>query len=320
MTRFGSGIVRRLRKAAKRTGDAVLGRLAVWLLKGLRLTDPDMMANFAGWSARTIGPWRHEHLTGRASLAAAFPEKPPQEIEKILLGVWDNLGRVAAEFAHLDRLWDYDPERKTPGRVEFSAASEELYTRLRDDGKPALIFATHLANWELPALAAAAHGIESAILFRRPNIGDIDRVVREIRSINMGMLIPTGLDAPVKIAEALERGLHVGMLVDQYYVRGVPVTFFGRKTRANPLIARLAQHVDCPIHGVRVIRLPGHRFRVELTDAVAPSRDAAGKVDIQATMQKITSIVEGWVREHPEQWLWLHRRWRPEDDLKTPSA
>ncbi|MEI7805833.1 MAG: lipid A biosynthesis lauroyl acyltransferase [Hyphomicrobiales bacterium] len=320
MTRFGSGIVRRLRKAAKRTGDAVLGRLAVWLLKGLRLTDPDMMANFAGWCARTIGPWRHEHLTGRASLAAAFPEKPPQEIENILLGVWDNLGRVAAEFAHLDRLWDYDPERKTPGRVEFSAASEELYTRLRDDGKPALIFATHLANWELPALAAAAHGIESAILFRRPNIGDIDRVVREIRSINMGMLIPTGLDAPVKIAEALERGLHVGMLVDQYYVRGVPVTFFGRKTRANPLIARLAQHVDCPIHGVRVIRLPGHRFRVELTDAVAPSRDAAGKVDIQATMQKITSIVEGWVREHPEQWLWLHRRWRPEDDLKTPSA
>lgn len=320
MTRFGSGMTRRLHKAAKRTGDAVLGRLAVWLLKGLRLTDPDMMANFAGWSARTIGPWRHEHLTGRASLAAAFPEKPPQEIEKILLGVWDNLGRVAAEFAHLDRLWDYDPERKTPGRVEFSAASEELYTRLRDDGKPALIFATHLANWELPALAAAAHGIESAILFRRPNIGDIDRVVREIRSINMGMLIPTGLDAPVKIAEALERGLHVGMLVDQYYVRGVPVTFFGRKTRANPLIARLAQHVDCPIHGVRVIRLPGHRFRVELTDAVAPSRDAASKVDIQATMQKITSIVEGWVREHPEQWLWLHRRWRPEDDLKTPSA
>ncbi len=51
------------------------------------------------------------------------------------------------------------------------------------------------------------------------------------------------------------------MLVDQYYVRGVEVTFFGRRTMANPLLARLARHFDCPIHGVRMIRLPGNRFR-----------------------------------------------------------
>jgi KDO2-lipid IV(A) lauroyltransferase len=316
MASFVSRTRRRLRKGAKRAGDVMIGRLAVWLLKGLRLTDPDMMADVLGWCARKLGPWIPEHRVGRANLAAAFPEKSPEEIEKILLGVWDNLGRVGAEFAHLDRLWDYYPGRKTPGRVEFSPLSGELYYRLRDDGKPALIFAAHLANWELPALAAAANGVEAAILYRRPNIGDIDRVVREIRTLNMGTLIPTGLDAPMKIAEALERGLHAGILVDQYYVRGVPVMFFGRSTRANPLIARLAQHVDCPIHGVRVIRLPGHRFRIELTEAIAPVRDAAGKVAIQPTMQKITDIVEGWVREHPEQWLWLHRRWRPEDDKK----
>jgi KDO2-lipid IV(A) lauroyltransferase len=68
--------------------------------------------------------------------------------------------------------------------------------------------------------------------------------------------------------------------------------------------------VDCPIHGTRVIRLPDHRFRLELTDEIAPVRDAAGTIDVTATMQRITSIVEGWVREHPEQWLWVHRRWR----------
>ena len=90
----------------------------------------------------------------------------------------------------------------------------------------------------------------------------------------MGELIPTGLDAPMKIADALERGAHVGMLVDQYYVRGVEVTFFGRRTMANPLLARLARHFECPIHGVRIVRLPGNRFRRELTDEIAPVRDA----------------------------------------------
>ena len=126
----------------------------------------------------------------------------------------------------------------------------------------------------------------------------------------MGEMINTSLDAPVKIAHALERGAHVGMLVDQYYVRGVEVTFFGRRTNANPLLARLARHFDCPIYGTRVVRLPGHRLRPELSEEIKPARDADGKIDIAGTMQIVTSVIEGWVREYPEQWLWLHRRWR----------
>lgn len=309
--------IRRARRAAKHAADRIGGRAAVVLLKSLRLlTDPDLMAGFCAWIMRTIGPWRHEHKIARDSLVAAFPEKSPAEIDSILRGVWDNLGRVIGEFAHLDRLWDYDHSNPTAGRIEIDPIQVERFIRLRDDGKPALVFAAHLANWELPALCATAHGLDSAVLFRRPNVGDIDRVVREIRSISMGELIATGLDAPMKIVSALERGAHVGMLVDQYYVRGVDVTFFGRRTRANPLIARLAQHFDCPIHGTRIIRLPNHRFRAEITDAIEPVRDAAGKVDIAGTMQVITSVIEGWVREHPEQWLWLHRRWRPEDERR----
>jgi KDO2-lipid IV(A) lauroyltransferase len=268
------------------------------------------MSDAAGWLLRKLGPWLPEHRIGRANLTAAFPDKSATEIDQILLGVWDNLGRVGAEFAHLDRLWDYDAAQLNKGRMEFSPRTTELFNRLRDDGKPALIFAAHLANWELPALAAAAHGLEAAILYRRPNIGDIDRRVRDLRKLSMGTLIPTGLDAPVKAAEALERGLHVAMLADQYAVQGVDVLFFGRRTKANSFIARLARHVDCPIHGVRVVRLPQRRFRIELTEAVEPVRDSAGAIDVAATMQAITTVIEGWVREHPEQWLWLHRRWR----------
>ena len=135
-------------------------------------------------------------------------------------------------------------------------------------------------------------------------------MVLNTRGVNMGQLIKTGLDAPMKAADALAAGKHVGMLVDQYYVRGVPVTFFGRQTMANPLIARLARQIDCPIHGTRVVRLPGHRFRADLTEAVEPVRDGDGRVDVAGTMQAITNVVEGWIRENPEQWLWLHRRWR----------
>jgi KDO2-lipid IV(A) lauroyltransferase len=94
---------------------------------------------------------------------------------------------------------------------------------------------------------------------------------------------------------------------DQYLTK---VTFFGRKTRANPILARLLRQIECPIHGLRIIRLPGHRFRGELSEEVKPVRDAAGQIDIQGTMQAVTSVIEGWIREYPDQWLWVHRRWR----------
>ncbi len=319
----------RLRDTTKPLGQAAVGALTIGILRTARYFDPIKTANLFGRIARSIGPMMREQKIGRANLTAAFPEKSPKEIEAILAGVWDNLGRVGAEFAHLDHIWEHDPARSEDSRIEIDTRSYELFTQLQLDGKPALIFASHLANWELPALAAIAHGLDTAILYRRPNIASADRIIQDMRAVKMGTLIPAGRDAPLKLAEALKNGQHVGMLVDQYLTNGVEVTFFGRKTRANPMLARLLRQIECPVHGVRIIRLPGllrqiecpvhgvriirlpgYRFRGELSEEVKPLRDAAGQIDIQGTMQAVTAVIEGWIREYPDQWLWVHRRWR----------
>jgi len=300
----------RLRDAAKPLAEAAVGAMTVAMLRTTRYFDPIKTANLFGRIARLIGPVLPEQKIGRANLAAAFPEKSGEEIEAILAGVWDNLGRIGAEFAHLDHIWEHDPLHPEDSRIEIEPRTHELFAELRLDGKPALIFASHLGNWELPALAAVAHGLDAAILYRRPNIASADRIIERIRAVKMGTLIPAGRDAPLKLAEALQNGQHVAMLVDQYLTNGVEVTFFGRKTRANPMLARLLRQVECPIHGVRIIRLPGHRFRAELSEEVTPVRDSSGQIDVRGTMQAITSVVEGWIREYPDQWLWLHRRWR----------
>ena len=281
------------------------------MLRTIRLIDRKRMADFTGAFMRLLGPLLKEHRIGRTNLAAAFPEKSPAEIEQILRGVWDNLGRVAAEFAHIDRLQIFDPPENTDGDILYGVEDWERLKRLRDEGKPALLFAAHLANWELPAFVANKIPLDTTVLYRRLSISAASDAIIAIRQGSMGTLIPTGLDAPFKLMRAIEAGGHVAMLVDQHYVNGVDVTFFGRRCKANPLIARLARHAECQIVGARVVRLPDrHRFRVELSDPIEPRRDADGKVDIPQTMQAITWVIEGWVREHPEQWLWVHRRWR----------
>jgi KDO2-lipid IV(A) lauroyltransferase len=288
--------------------DRLLGTLLAGLLGLLRRADRIKLSNFFAAFMRRVGPWLPEHAIGRANLTAAFPEKSAAEIERILRGVWDNLGRVAAEFAHIDRLSEGDPEDRR--FISYTPGTATRFKTLRDDGKPALIFAAHLANWELPAIVAAADRLDTLVLYRRPNLSAVADVIEAIRKDHMGELVPTSVLAPMRLSRALASNRHVAILVDQHYVRGVEVMFFGRRVTANPLIAVLAREAECAIHGTRVIRLPNGRFQADLTEAIPPARDAEGKIDVQGTMQAITSVVERWVREYPEQWLWLHRRWR----------
>jgi KDO2-lipid IV(A) lauroyltransferase len=259
---------------------------------------------------RRLGPWLPEHRVGRSNLVAAFPDKSPQEIEAILLGAWDNLGRVAAEFLHLDRITVADPDRPGDADVTYDPIAVERMEAIRKPGAR-LFFGIHLGNWELPARFARTYGVETTILYRPPNIRAIADAVVELRAGCMGTLVPSGFDAPIRLARALERSEKAAMLIDQHDSRGVDVTFFGRVCKASPLLAQLARHLDCPIHGVRVVRLADRNtFWCEVTDPIEPVRDADGQIDVRGTTQAITNVVEAWIREHPDQWLWQHRRWR----------
>ncbi len=242
---------------------------------------------------------------------AAFPEKSDPEIEIILGGVWDNLGRIAIEFAHLDEFSVEGFGQPTADVITYPPESKERHDRLMKTGSAAIGFAAHLANWELPGVGAKLIGVKSAVLYRRPNIGAVNDVIVKLREPLMGELIATGLDAPVKLARLLQAGVHVGMLADQHYSKGVEVIFFGRRCLANPLVAMLARQTELPIYGMRVVRNPdGNSFWGEISDPVEPVRDGEGRIDIKGTMQLITSVIEGWIRQYPAQWLWLHRRWR----------
>jgi KDO2-lipid IV(A) lauroyltransferase len=280
-----------------------------FLLAALHRTDPDRASDWSGAIARRLGPLFPAHRVGRANLRAAFPDKDPAWIAATLRGAWENLGRVAGEYVHLSRLWDFDVANPNTGRILSDDAP--LFARLNDDGKPALCFAAHLGNWELPAVMAAAHGMPSAVLYRMPNNKAVAREITRIRAPLMGRLIRSRAQAPLEMAAALERGEHLGMLVDQHFSRGVDVTFFGRSCKGNPSIARLARQFDCPVVGIRVIRLPGGpRFRIAAEGPFDLPRDSNGKIDVQQSTQMITSVIERWVRENPDQWLWFHRRWR----------
>lgn len=276
----------------------------------LRLLGPERSSDLGGWLLRSASPLLPVNRVALANIRAAFPGMADAEVRRIARGAWENLGRTAAEYAHLKTLFDYDylnPD--APSRVEVDGI--EHFIALKDDEKPGLIFSAHLANWELPAICAQAYDLDTTAVFRAPNDPAIASVVHEIRSGAMGGLAAAKQGAAFAMQGVLERNGHLGMLIDQHFTRGVVVPFMGRPALTNPILGKFARRFECPVHGVRVIRLPKQRFRLELTPPLDLPRDAAGEIDVQGAMAMMTAVVEGWVREHPEQWLWMHRRWRP---------
>ncbi|MGU3386452.1 lipid A biosynthesis lauroyl acyltransferase [Methylobacterium sp. D53M] len=311
----------RLALLLKRSYPRLAGFAMIPVIRALvllaRILGPVRSTALGAALLRTLGPLLPAHRTAMANLRAAFPDMSEAERKRIALEAWDNLGRTGAEYAHLDSLFDYDPA--ATGDLRTEVAGIEHFYALRDDGRPGLIFSAHLANWELPAICAARFGLDATAVFRPPNNPAAARLVQEVRRRTMGGLAASTPGAVFAMRDVVETGGHLGQLIDQHFTRGVVVEFLGRPCLANPLLAKLARHYDCPVHGVRVVRLPEGRFRLELTPPLELPRAADGTIDVAGAMQAMTAVVEGWVRENPGQWLWMHRRWRP-DMLPKPRV
>lgn len=278
-----------------------------------RMFGPERTADFGDRLARRIGPKLKGHRRMLDDLRLAFPEKDEAELQLIASGVWGNLGRTAAEYPFLRTIVDYRyGEDNSAARVEVVGI--ENFIALRDDDKPGIIFSAHMANWELPAIIGAKHGLEVTAVYRAPKNPVLRRLIEEMRRETMDDTEAARPGVAYALTRALEENRHLGALVDGHNARGVTTPFFGRPAVTNPLMGKLARHFDCPVHGCRVTRLPGRRFRIELTPALDLPRDAQGRIDEVGAMRMMTSTIEGWVRETPEQWLWTRRRWR------APSA
>ena len=300
-------LITRLVLAADHFRQWLIAQFVLLLLTVLKLLPPDTAIDFMDRVARWIGPKTRRHKLTLTNLRNAFPEKSDAEIGEIALESWGNMGRLAAEYVFLDQLFDFDPDRREPGRVEVSGIP--LFLELRDSPRPFIVFTAHTGNFEMLPVAGSAFGLDVTVLFRPPNNPYLADKVFEFRKARMGNLVPSHAGSSFALARQLERGGAVGVLVDQKFRKGLKTKFFGRDVQTNPLLAKLVRQFNCEVYPARCIRLPGGRFRLELEPAVEIPRRADGSVDVNATAQMLNDNVESWVREYPGQWLWYHDRW-----------
>lgn len=255
-----------------------------------------------GAVARLVGPRLGISQRARRNLAAALPDLSPIERERIVRGMWSNLGRVAAEYPHLARLQVF----AAGGRVEI-VGLDHLETALAAR-QQIIMFSAHLANWEIGPLAAAQYGLDITHIYRAANNKLVDRMIGRLRGAGSDF-VPKGAVASRRAFAALRRGGHLGLLVDQKLNDGIAVPFFGRPAMTAPALAILALHFNGAVLPVRIERRRGARFRLTVCPPLLLPRSGDRNAAVAELMGEVNRIVEGWIRERPEQWLWLHSRW-----------
>ncbi len=233
----------------------------------------------------------------RRNLAAALPDLSEPERERIVAGMYRHLG---ASFVELLRFGGQDPADLGSGlRVEGRAHLEAALAQ----GRGVLVLAAHLGNWELLVRAGTLCGTPVSVVTKSLHSNVAQRAWRALR--DGGPTLLPARDSARSIVAALQRNEVVGFVLDQHQPGGVQVPFFGRPAATSQGLARLARLTGAPVVPVFSWREAGaHGVRIE------PPVPWPESGDLTEATGRYTARIEVAVRRHPEQWLWIHRRWK----------
>ena len=296
------------------------GRLRLWTeYLALRLVAGvvSLLPEWAAWCfGKAIGRGlyildRRHRAIASANLAAAFPEKTPDEIKNLVRKVFEHLGLVAVESLRIRKMLAKGIEQF----VEKPDMSE--VNKIISQGKGLIVATAHIGNWEVAGHATSVMITPLSSVARPLDNPLVEEYVDRMRRLSGQMII--GKRGAVRdMVRVLRSGGSVVVLMDQdARKRGVFVDFFGRPASTWPSAAALSLKLGSPIAIGFVRRIGCFRYELIVDEIFLPEPTGDREADVQELTQRITSRIEKRIRECPEQWFWVHRRWKTQPAQPT---
>ncbi len=250
----------------------------------------------------------------QAAIGRCFPDKTPADVRAVADGMYRHLGILLLETLRFGAI---DPDRLGED-VEGDGIEQGL--ALLSQGRGLIVLTAHLGNFDLLAMAAGRHGAPLTVITKSLKPAALNAWWNETRGrFGVRLLPPRG--SYRRCREVLKANGILGFVLDQNMKRkrGIFVDFFGRPACTSPGLAMLSAQNATPVLPAFITRLPDGRHRVRLGDPLPPPADT-GDDAIRRATQAYTAIIERAVRAQPDQWIWLHRRWRTQPDAAAPAA
>src|ERR1022692_4170325 len=251
---------------------------------------------------------------GMRNLAMAFPEKSEAERARILRGEFASLGRQLAEVCHFPKY--------TLENVEQVVVYDGLenYQQAYVRGKGVLFLTAHFGGWELSAFTHSLHGHWMHVVMRPMDNEYLDQLLQHYRTMHGNKTVAKD-DFVRGLLAAMKAGETVGILMDTNMTppQGIFVEFFGIPACTASGLARIALRTDAAVVPGFTIWDPALRkYRLRFDPALELIRTGHLEADIAANTQMFTKVIEDYVRKYPDQWLWVHRRWKTRPEGQPP--
>jgi KDO2-lipid IV(A) lauroyltransferase len=295
------------RKARKPALDLLVYlavRLAVAVVQGLPVSLGLKLADAVGWLAYQVDR-RHREVAAD-NLRHAFPALGPAAVDRLVRACYRHFARVAVEMVVLPRKLHVGSWRHYASLYPATRIIAPLFAR-----RPALIVTAHFGNWEMAGRLIGLVGLKTYAIARVLDNPYLERFLKRLRT-GTGQEVIAKKDDFDRLTGVLKGGGKVATLADQDAgPRGVFVDFFGRPASTHKAVALMAVEFDAPLVVIGVPRTREPFFYEVVCEEVIDPRDYAGRADaVRAITERYTAALERLIRRHPEQYFWLHRRWK----------
>jgi Kdo2-lipid IVA lauroyltransferase/acyltransferase len=255
-----------------------------------------------------LGPLLPAHKTALRNLRLAFPGENQAWHQDVAMAAWSELGRIAGEFSHLRELNCYTPN----SAIEVHGL--ERLDAIKASPKGAVFISGHFSNWELMPAAIAQRGLACQMTYRPANNPLIDAAIQKNRShYGATMQAAKGKEGGMGLLRALAKGQSVALMNDQKYNEGLPAPLFGHDCMTADGPTRLALRYGVPLVPFGLRRTAaGPHFLLTIHPEIPLDRESPLEVAAPKAVHAINAFMEARIREAPEQWFWVHRRWPKE--------
>jgi len=265
----------------------------------------EQISNFGAWLLPKIGPRTSKQHIARTGLKIAFPDKSEDEIEGLLHKQWQNTGRSFAEFPILHRVKVFE------GKSRVRVIGREHMDAVKSNTKVgAVFFAGHFANIEIMAAVMSQYGVKVRVTYRRINKPYLDKRVQQQReAYGIQYLVQKNTHRGAReLINALKNGESIAIMNDQKFDTGISVPFFGEPAMTAPGAVRLAIQTGAPLIPMSITR-EGAQFTVTVHPPLDITRKGEREAITEAGVKQVTGFIEDRIKENPDQWFWVHRRW-----------
>jgi KDO2-lipid IV(A) lauroyltransferase len=235
----------------------------------------------------------------------SFPDRPLKEIISLAKESYGCFTLIAVDFLDIPHF------NKDNLRQWISIEGLDNYTEACKEGKGVLIFSAHFGNWEIGNAALAIMTQPFIFIYRILDSPLLEKIITSVRA-SYGNVSLSKENAMRPMIRLLRNGGTINILIDQNVAgyEGVFVDFFGRKACTTPGLALLALHTKAPVLPVFTRRLPDGKYLLEIGKKVKIVSSGNRDADVLINTRNFTKIIEEKIRQYPEQWFWIHQRWK----------